>query len=92
MVTELQAAFAKSKIMRRTMREMLEAEGLPYKGYARTWHKVFYDTFTACMAEAQIKSLLHDFMTCDDITPAERAEIKHLLQLSSTALTEAQQI
>ena len=91
MVTELQAAFAKSKVMRRAMREMLEAEGITYKGAARTWNSVFFDTFTATMTEARIKSLLYDFLSCDDLRPAERKEIKQLLQLSSTALTEEQQ-
>ena len=91
MVTELQAAFAKSKVLRRAMREMLEAEGIPFKGYEQTWHSVFYDTFTETMTEAQIKELLRDFITCDDVTPAERKEIKRLLQLPTTALTTKQQ-
>lgn len=90
MVTELQAAFAKSKVMRRAMREMLEAEGITYTGYARTWNSIFFDTFTATMTEARIKHLLYDFLTCDDLRPAERKEIMQLLKLSSTALTEAQ--
>ena len=89
MVTPLQDAFAKSKVLRRGMFLVLNAEAVPVKGYKRTWYTVYKDVFET-MTEAQIKSLLFDFLQCVDITDDERAEIKQLLQLSQTALTEEQ--
>lgn len=67
----------------------MAAEGAPVKGYKRTWYEVYKPCFDN-MTEAQIKGLLFDFLSCDDITPDERAEILNLLQLSRTALTEEQ--
>ena len=91
MVTELQRQFARSKILRRGMREVLASEGIPAgRGYKRLWNEITGRTFER-MTEAEIKDLLYDLYTCDDITPAERAEVVQLLQLSSTALTTEQQ-
>lgn len=89
-ITPLQKAFAKSKILRRAMAEYLHEEGIPAgKGYKRLWNGICYDVFSQ-MTEAQIKSCLYSFMACDDLTDAERDEIRHLLQLSTTALTAPQ--
>ena len=90
MVTPLQKAFAKSKVLRRGMTELLAAEGIPTgRGYKRLWNGIYYDVF-ATMTEAKIKTMLFSWLQCYDITPAERAEILHLLRLSQTALTEQQ--
>lgn len=90
MVTELQKQFANSKILRRGLREMLRAEGVPAgRGYKRLWNNITASVFSE-HTEAEIKGMLYDFLTCDDITPAEAAEIMNLLRLSSTALTTAQ--
>lgn len=90
MVTELQRQFAKSKILRRGLREMLKSEGLPAgRGYKRLWNNITASVFSE-YTEAQIKAMLYDFLTCDDLTRADVAEIMHLLQLSSTALTTEQ--
>ena len=90
MVTELQRQFAKSKILRRGLREMLKSEGMPAgRGYKRLWNTITADVFSK-YTEAEIKALLYDFLTCYDITQADAAEIMHLLQLSSTALTTEQ--
>lgn len=90
MVTELQRQFANSKILRRGMREMLASEGVPAgRGYKRLWNEIIGSTF-AGMSEADIKAMLYDMLTCYDITPADAAEIMHLLRLSTTALTTEQ--
>ena len=89
MVTPLQEAFPKSKVLKRGMLLLLQAEGVPLKGYKRTWYKVYRETF-AKMTEPEIKKMLYDFLQCCDITDAERAEIRQLLRLSQTALTDEQ--
>ncbi len=90
MVTPLQKAFATSKIIRRGMNEIIAEQGLDTgRGYKRVWNDIYKDVFTG-MTEAQIKSLLFDFLHCYDITDAERAEILNLLRLSQTAFTEEQ--
>lgn len=88
--TELQRQFARSHILRRGMLEWLATEGaLTGRGYKRLWNGIIADVYEG-MTEAQIKSLLYSFLQCYDITPAERAEVLRLLQLSSTTLTEDQ--
>ena len=72
------------------MRAALISEGVPCgRGYKRLWNEIIGQTF-ANMTEADIKAMLYDLLTCYDITPADRAEIMHLLRLSSTAFTTEQ--
>lgn len=88
MVTELQRQFGKSHILRRAMLEWLEAEGAG-RLYRRALYESIADVY-GNISEAQIKYILFSFLQCYDITPDERAEALHLLELSETALTEDQ--
>lgn len=89
--TKLQHRFANSRIIRRAMIEYLISEGVPAgRGYLRIWRKIANDVFSE-MPEIKIKQFLIElYYTCNDLSPAERAEIIELLQLSSTALTTEQ--
>ena len=90
MATELQRQFARSRVLRRGMFEWLATEGaLTGRGYKRLWNSIIADVMQD-QTEASIKRHLFSFLQCYDITPAERAEVLRLLQLSNTALTEDQ--
>lgn len=90
MVTPLQYHFSRSRIIRRAMLQYFAADGKATgTGYKLLWYDIISHV-CATMTEAQIKRCLYSFMRCYDVTPEERAEIKQLLQLAQTALTEDQ--
>ena len=89
MITELQRRYCRSKFFRRNMLAAIAAETACIKGYKRLWYDSFVTAFER-QPEAQIKAQLYSFLQCDDLEPADRAEILQLLQLSGTTLTERQ--
>ena len=89
-MTEMQRRFSKCQALRRGMRYYLTAEGTRTgRGYKRLWKHIIADVY-GDMTEAQIKGILYSFLQCYDLTAEERAEIRQILQLSATALTENQ--
>lgn len=66
-----------------------ESGGLFRYGYKRVWYDCIATAFEP-LPEAAIKQMLFSFLQCSDITAADRAEIRQLLELSSTALTRRQ--
>lgn len=87
MATELQRQFARSRVLRRGMREILGAA--TGRGCKKLWDSIIADVY-ADMSEAQIKCCLYAFLNSYDIMAADRAEVLRLLQLSETVLTAEQ--
>lgn len=82
--------FSRCRALRRGMLEYLKAEGIKTgRGYKRLWNDVIADVYGS-MTEAKAKAIIWTFLQCDDLTAAERAELLRILQLSETALTDAQ--
>lgn len=89
-MTEMQRQFSKCQALRRGMRYYLTAEGARTgRGYKRLWKHIIADVYGE-LTEAKIKCILYSFLQCYDLTGEERAEIRRILQLSETALTEDQ--
>ena len=89
-MTEMQRRFSKCQALRRGMRLYLTAEGARTgRGTKRLWKHIIADVY-GDMTEAKIKMMLYSFLQCYDLTSKERAEIREILQLSETALTEDQ--
>lgn len=86
MATALQRAFARSRITKAAMRDVLADEGIKLK-----MHDAFLTSITKMltmsMTEPEIKELLYNHMLD---YPADREEARRLLSLSETALTETQ--
>ena len=90
MVTPLQARFSNSGIARFLLRTGLQQQGVNIpKGCRREFNHAAARILND-MPEVWIKWLLHEFISCYDVTPAQKAEAKKLLQLSKTALTRDQ--
>ena len=89
-MTPLQKAFAKSRLLRRGISELLEDTEPELTAGTRLFLQGLYCRILAYTPEPQIKCYLFMFLQCDDITAADRHEIKDLLQLSQTALTDEQ--
>lgn len=89
-MSRLQRQFARSRILRRYMLDVLGMQGaLTGKGYKRLWNGIIAHVFEA-IPEAHIKCLLLQFLQCCDITADERTEAIKLLQMAETALTPDQ--
>ena len=89
-MTPLQRAFAKSRLLKRGISELLEETEPELTAGTRLFLQGLYCHNLAYTPEPKIKQYLFMFMQCDDITAADRQEIKELLQLSQTALTDEQ--
>ena len=70
------------------LRLIMEETG-SVEGFRRVWYDSIAFAFEA-LPEADIKRRLYEFLQCGDLTPADRAEIVRLLQLSGTAFTRKQ--
>ena len=71
------------------MLKLIGAEIGDMKGYKRVWYDCIAATFEP-LPEADIKARLYQLLQCCDLTAEDRAEIRQLLELSSTALTDGQ--
>ena len=89
MVTELQRRFCRSRFLRRGILCLITEETGSVEGFRRVWYDSIAFAFEA-LPEADIKRRLYEFLQCGDLTPADRAEIVRLLQLSGTAFTRKQ--
>lgn len=89
MVTDLQRRFCRSRFLRRAMQEIIAEEIGSVKGSRRVINSCIAAAFEQ-IPEAAIKARLYGFLQCSDLTATDRAEIRRLLDLSSTALTKQQ--
>ena len=89
MATRLQERFLKSRIFRSIMQAELTAEGFPPEAYNRCYVDCMREIFQD-MTEAEIKKYLYAFLQSYDITDQEREEIRELLSMAETSLTEKQ--
>lgn len=88
MTTELQKAFANSRMILKIMADVLSEYGLDLKPRDPLLKDIAGDMLTS-LPEPAIKEMLYTILSCDP-TPADRKEAKRLLTASTTAYTAKQ--